>query len=461
MPSPLTARASFDSSWNVAGKPNTAISERILLELLKSKPLTHKHEVASWLGQVRASNWLAVEDSSLSQSEAWSYENGRIRHSAGRFFDIVGLHWRTGTDAHWRPFIRQREVGTLGFIARTGADGTELLVQAKFEPGNVNIVQLAPTCQATASNSDRVHGGTAAPYAWYFRRLSGEILSNSLQSEQGSRFLGKANRNILVLDQDAEAQNDLHRWVSFKLFRELMADDYMVNTDARSVICATDWRRLSGETVFHADDDLSDGLCASLRTAPDSTTLGRVRAVLSEMRREAPAVELCDVAQMPDWQFDPAARFTVTDGRSSIRHVRVRTDVREVDAWDQPLLENHGETVIDLDYTCAGGILRFGFRPTWEAGLQAGAELAPTWVGPSESARTGDEVTVQVRQSDEGGRFFRDVVQYRLRDSDEMKSDPGTVWLTLSEIALLLPRGFFNNEARSAISLILSRGQRS
>lgn len=42
-------------------------------------------------------------------------------------------------------FIEQREIGTLRFIARPRGDRLDLLVHAKAEPGNVGIVQLAPT----------------------------------------------------------------------------------------------------------------------------------------------------------------------------------------------------------------------------------------------------------------------------------------------------------------------------
>jgi oxidase EvaA len=61
-----------------------------------------------------------------------------------------------------------------------------------------------------------------------------------------------------------------------------------------------------------------------------------------------------------------------------------------------------------------------------------------------------------VRQSDEGSRFFRDIAEYRIIDIGESQPEDGLIQLTLSEIACLLPRGIFNNEAGSAISLLLS-----
>mgnify|MGYP000674128209 CR=1 FL=1 len=79
-------------------------------------------------------------------------------------------------------------------------------MQAKIEPGNLNIVQLSPTLQATRSNYTRVHGGKSPNYLEYF---NGEkevyVLVDQLQSEQGARFLHKRNRNIIVeINEDEE-----------------------------------------------------------------------------------------------------------------------------------------------------------------------------------------------------------------------------------------------------------------
>lgn len=90
-------------------------------------------------------------------------------------------------------------------------------MQAKIEPGNLNIVQLSPTLQATRSNYTRVHGGKSPNYLEYF---NGEkevyVLVDQLQSEQGARFLHKRNRNIIVeINEDEEISvKDGFIWVS-------------------------------------------------------------------------------------------------------------------------------------------------------------------------------------------------------------------------------------------------------
>jgi oxidase EvaA len=165
----------------------------------------------------------------------------------------MGLEWAHDGMSQSQPFIEQREIGTLGFIARLRDGSLDLLVHAKAEPGNVGIIQLAPTCQATASNRDRVHGGELPPFSSYFDNIAGDILCDTLQSEHGSRFLGKLNRNVFVVD-DVDTDYSLHRWIPFELFKTLLGIDFLVNTDARSVLCCTDWRILRTRDGTHLSD---------------------------------------------------------------------------------------------------------------------------------------------------------------------------------------------------------------
>jgi oxidase EvaA len=435
--------------------------------MVSPDPLNSKEEVARWMARIRASKGFEVAPMPLAQSRAWSHGEGIIRHATGRFFGIVGLMWTEASTPCWQPFIDQREVGTLGFIARRRENEIDLLVQAKTEPGNVGIVQLAPTCQATASNRECVHGGEPPPYSAYFSGSTGKIVSDSLQSEQGTRFFGKLNRNILVMDDRVEAKYGQHRWIPFALFKQLLTDDFMVNTDARSVLCTTDWKRLLGqaeppELPFRGDDGFSQALkksfCAPLRRE----AIEDVRATLRILRKNAPETAFCPLDAMPGWRLDASSATTITDGQLSIRHIQVHARTREVNNWDQPIFDNHFEQMVDLDCGRVNGVIRFAFRACWEPGLRAGVELGPTRI-MKKTGRTDPvilsspgEVRLSVRQSDEGGRFFRDIAEYRIIDIGESHPEEGLIQLTLSEIACLLRRGIFNNEARSAISLLLS-----
>ena len=170
----------------------------------------------------------------------------------------------------------------------------------------------------------------------------------------------------------------------------------------------------------------------------------------------APTVEVCALERMPGWRFDPRNPTMMTDGRLSIRHIRVHAETREVTDWDQPIFEYDFELAIDLECGRVDGTLQFGFCPCWEPGLHAGAELAPTRLASLAANTFPSVVRLTVRQSNEGGRFLRDIANYRILDIGEARPEDGIMWLTLAEVHALLPRGFFNIEARSALSLLLS-----
>jgi oxidase EvaA len=424
--------------------------------MIKSELLTKREDVASWLHHVRSSDQFEVKPVTLNESNVWADERGTIRHISGRFFSIIGLTWLGEQTRHWQPFIDQREVGTLGFIARRRGEEVDLLVQAKTEPGNVGTVQLAPSCQATASNCERIHGGSAPPYSEYFSGRMDEIMSDSLQSEQGSRFFGKLNRNVMILDNHTEAKYDQHCWIPFHLFSQLLTEDFLVNTDARSVLCTTNWNFLAGPSLFQGDDELSRELNASFSTPVRKDVVINVLTTLRALRASAPKSDPCSLHIMPGWRLNADSPVTMTNGHLSVKHIEVHALTREVSKWDQPIFDNNFEQVINLDMGRANSMLQFAFRPCWEPGLRSIVELAPTAMRILSGDIPKAEVKISARQSDEGGRFFRDVAEYQIVDIGEAKPADGIIWLTLSEVTELMPKGIFNNEARSVLSLLLS-----
>src|SRR3990167_8887293 len=112
------------------------------------------------------------------------------------------------------------------------------LMQAKIEPGNINVVQLSPTLQATKSNYTQVHKGNTTLCLEYFfgERDDVEILLDQLQSEQCARFLKKRNRNIIIeVTSDIEVKEDFC-WLTLGQIKQLLTFDNVVNMDTRTVI---------------------------------------------------------------------------------------------------------------------------------------------------------------------------------------------------------------------------------
>ena len=105
--------------------------------------------LAVWLAAQRQVQQCVVRPISLAESSQWSWVEGRIQHHTGRYFSVVGVE---DADTGWSaPLLEQREIGTLAFIRREHEGEVQLLLQAKLEPGDLGLSQIAPSVQATAS----------------------------------------------------------------------------------------------------------------------------------------------------------------------------------------------------------------------------------------------------------------------------------------------------------------------
>ena len=199
-------------------------------------------DVKDWLIKKMQTNHFSVDQIPFSSLRQWCFEEktGNLKHDSGRFFTIEGIHIQTnyGPTRSWdQPIINQPEIGILGIITKTFDGIPYFLMQAKMEPGNVNLLQLSPTVQATKSNFTQIHGGKLPPYLEYFLdRKKSRFLVDQLQTEQGSRFLYKRNRNMLVeVDHNIDILDDFC-WLTLGQIKKLIMEDNLVNMDARTVL---------------------------------------------------------------------------------------------------------------------------------------------------------------------------------------------------------------------------------
>ncbi len=205
---------------------------------------TGDREFRDWYaGRVR-DDVAEVRRIALDRLSGWRAEpgTGNLVHDSGRFFSVEGLAAEDvdGGSPGWeQPVIRQPEIGILGLVAKEFGGVLHFLMQAKNEPGNHNGVQLSPTVQATRSNYSRVHRGASVPYVEFFQQAGRHhVLADSLQSEQGSWFVGKRNRNIVVeVGREVEVEaGESFRWLTLGQIHRLLAEDDVINMDARSVL---------------------------------------------------------------------------------------------------------------------------------------------------------------------------------------------------------------------------------
>ena len=173
-----------------------------------------------WFSEQTAGCFYSVKQIPFSELNTWVFDDatGNLAHASGKFFTIHGISVKTNypQDLSWeQPIISQPEIGILGIIARSFDGVLHFLMQAKMEPGNINLVQLSPTLQATKSNYTQVHKGKLPLYYEFFEgRTKGKIIVDQLQSEQGARYLNKRNRNIILVVENAIEAQESFCWLT-------------------------------------------------------------------------------------------------------------------------------------------------------------------------------------------------------------------------------------------------------
>lgn len=206
--------------------------------------------------------------------------------------------------AQWtQPIINQPEIGILGILTAPIDGVLHCLMQAKVEPGNAEGLQLSPTVQATRSNYTRVHQGRAVPYLEHFMDIHSRpgVLADVRQSEQGSWFYRKRNRNVVVeLPEPVEAL-DGYRWMTLGQIHELLGRRDTVNMDARTVLSCLPF---TGPDVEKPDGD--DFRSALLRSGdPGATGVHSAAEILGWItdRRTSSDIAVRRVAlgELRDW----------------------------------------------------------------------------------------------------------------------------------------------------------------
>ncbi|WP_017621664.1 NDP-hexose 2,3-dehydratase family protein, partial [Nocardiopsis gilva] len=299
-----------------------------------------------WLEEYGSQDETEVHQVRLDRLDQWNIDpgTGNIRHGSGRFFTIEGLraHRPGGPVERWtQPIIRQPEIGILGILVKEFDGVPHCLMQAKVEPGNFNGVQVSPTVQATRSNYTRVHKGRAVPYLEYFRDPGRHrVLSDVLQSEQGSWFYQKRNRNMVVeVTEDVEVL-DGFCWVSVGQLHLLLTYPDLVNMDSRTVMGCMQVRAADPDTG--APDPLADdgglrtSVARSTAEVPEDRFARTLHWITDVRTHNDMLVDLIPLNQVTGWKLAEGVVRHADGLFFEIVGVGITTGGREVRQWTQP-----------------------------------------------------------------------------------------------------------------------------
>jgi dTDP-4-dehydro-6-deoxy-alpha-D-glucopyranose 2,3-dehydratase len=459
-------------------RPDRPIRERVADSARRSFDGGARRDFERWLAAERTRVRTVVERIPLDDMAGWRTDpdTGTISHESGRFFTVegIGVHFPANPVPDWeQPIIHQPETGILGILAKEFDGVLHFLMQAKAEPGNRNGVQLSPTVQATRSNYTGVHRGRPVPYLEYFTDPSGHrVLVDVRQSEHGSAFFRKRNRNLVVETRGAVEPRDGFRWLTAGQLHELLRVEDLAGMDARSVLSCLPMAGAGG------DGPDGDGFAAALERScrtdegalhPTDSLLSWITATRSGTEVRTRAVPL---ARLDRWHRD-RHRIRHDGGRHfEVIGVRVEATGREVGGWSQPMFAACGTGIVAVLVTRVDGVLHLLMRLRAEPGFVDVAELGPTvQCVPRDhdhlpaGARppfldevlraSADAVRFDVTLSDEGGRFYHTRSRHLVVETAERYEHPEFRWMTVGQVTGLLRHSHYvNMQARSALACV-------
>ncbi len=197
-------------------------------------------QIISWLTDLKSNYELTIDHKPLHTIQEWHCTDESIVHVDKRYFEVIPVNVVISNRevSMWdQPMIRPCQSGICAFFIKKIEDTYHFLVQAKMECGNFDILELAPTIQCLTGSYKMGNVPYVKELEHALNTQSGVRL-DVFQSEEGGRFFGEQNRNI-VIEVDAsfeEIDNPRFIWMSLAQLKNFIRYNNYLNIQARSLL---------------------------------------------------------------------------------------------------------------------------------------------------------------------------------------------------------------------------------
>lgn len=196
-------------------------------------------EILNWLTKLKCKYQLNLSFVSLFDIEDWIVTDEVFKNINNRFFEVIAADVSISNREvkKWsQPLIKPLQQGIIAFIVKDIDGVSHFLVQAKLECGNFDILEFAPTVQCI---TDSYHNSNDVPFLNYVLNASSdEIMTDTLQSEEGGRFYKEQNRNIIIKvpDNFPSEVPENYCWMTLNQLNIFIKFNNYLNIQARSLI---------------------------------------------------------------------------------------------------------------------------------------------------------------------------------------------------------------------------------
>lgn len=202
------------------------------------------NKTLKWYYTARSQNKAKVKNIHLEKMKKWTYDKheGVIKHDSGEFFHVEGKRiTNAGREVkNWdQPFLTQvgYKGGIIGLVRSNIGGVPHYLVDAKFEPGNFNNIQLSPSLQATYSNINRMHFGQKNKVVEKYFSKNFTTIRKFWVTEDGGRLYKKRNLHWIV---QYEGKKNLpgksFRWITLWELDRFIKLGSLVGPHLRSIL---------------------------------------------------------------------------------------------------------------------------------------------------------------------------------------------------------------------------------
>jgi oxidase EvaA len=403
-------------------------------------------ELNKWISNQRKKNLMKSTKTNISKVLSWKIDKKKIYHQSKSFFSIVPFMFTDNKKKWYQPLIIQKEIGILGILKKKQKTEDYYLLQAKVEPGNINGVQLSPTVQATKSNYLQKHGGKKTNYLSFFikNKFYNKTISNLKLSEQGSRYLEKANKNILIDIKNKKIKKlKNYIWVTKKNLEYLLKKKNLLNMDTISV--------LSGSIKKNILDNPIN---------KKSTLINNLDFFKKKYKIKKKIVAFNDLTS---WKILKDKIFDTKKFFFSIFFLKIETNSREVNNWCQPIISDHFISFNGFLIKTKNKTNHYLFKIIQEPGLllpKFTSTIAIKNYSPKFNKYNSEFLnffknkknTIKFINSDEGGRFYKNETHnliYVLKNNEKIKLSKKFMWVSHNQVIDLISKNLLTIEARN------------
>jgi dTDP-4-dehydro-6-deoxy-alpha-D-glucopyranose 2,3-dehydratase len=404
----------------------------------------------NWFNRQKKNNKIKVEIIDINKASNWKVNKDEIFHISKKFFKIIGIKVNTNFfEKNWdQPIIIQNELGILGIIKDPKKN--KYLLQAKFEPGNKNKIQLSPTVQATKSNFSQIHGGKKVPYLSLFLKHRKKDIFN--QSEQGFRYLYKFNSNILVNSKMNIKTLPSFFWFKLPELVKMIRKKNLLNMDTLSVI--------------------SSHIKLNKLDKPINSTKFIEQWFKKKDKKFFIKSKIISLSKLKDWIFNYKKIVHKNNDHFSVIAINVETNKREVNSWCQPIIRGKNLALSGFIIKKFNNTDHYLCRYILKPGLKKSALTCTVNTGNIKNFNKDKNLpNIQKKllrkfflnkkykkskifdniMSDEGGRFFHSEIRYlglSINDDIGINLPSNYIWVSQNQLIKMIKKKKFDIEGR-------------